>query len=52
MEVEIRNPQFMERLNEISDEFFSHENYMQKDYWTFREEDDIHKGYCVCYQNK
>jgi len=44
MEVEIRNPQFMERLNQISDEFFSHENYMQKDYWTFREEDDIHKG--------
>ena len=50
MEVEIRNPEFMARLNEISDEFFSHKDYANKKYWTFRKSEDIEKGEYFCSQ--
>lgn len=47
-EVVIRNPQFMDRLNEISDEFFTHKDYDNKKYWTYRIEEDIDQGEYFC----
>ena len=43
-EVVIRNQQFMDRLNEISDELLSMSELRQKKYWTTHGEDGIIAG--------
>lgn len=47
-EVVIRNKDFMDRLNQISDEFFSHTDYANEKYWTYRIKEEIPMGEHFC----
>lgn len=47
-EVVIRNQEFLDRLNSISDEMMSTPDYDQRKYWTYHDEDGIMAGTKYC----